>query len=138
MENMVAWAVEQSGMTADEVAERMGATKHSMKNWLGGAPMRQDTLRKFCEVTGASADVVLGLKAPDTEEETTLFIGNVNIEEDPGKLVKILRRDAREIEKYRGPDAHKFFHLKRHEEVAASWIEKYIIKNYRMEARHET
>ena len=122
MKNMVAWAVEQSGMTADEVAERMGATKHSMKNWLGGAPMRQDTLRKFCEVTGASADVVLGLKEPEEE----------------GKLVKILRRDAREIEKYRGPEAHWFFHLKRHEEVAASWIEKYIIKNCRMEARHET
>lgn len=138
MENMVAWAVEQSGMTADEVAEQMGATKYSMKNWLSGAPMRQDTLRRFCQVTGVSADVVLGLKAPDTEEETTLFIGNVNIEEDPVKMVRILRRDAREIEGYKGPNAHFFFHLKRHEEVAASWIEKHVVKKCGREERHGT
>ena len=135
MKNMVAWAVEQSGMTADEVAERMGATKHSMKNWLGGAPMRQDTLRKFCEVTGASADVVLGLKEPE-EEGKLFFVGNVNIEEDPVKMVRILRRDVREIESYKGPNAHFFFHLKRHEEVAASWIEKHVVKKCGREERH--
>lgn len=137
MKNMVAWAVEQSGMTADEVAERMGATKYSMKNWLGGAPMRQDTLRKFCEVTGASADVVLGLKEPE-EEGKLFFAGNVNIEEDPVKMVRILRRDAREIEGYKGPNAHFFFHLKRHEEVAASWIEKHVVKKCGREERHGT
>ena len=135
MKNMVAWAVEQSGMTADEVAERMGATKYSMKNWLGGAPMRQDTLRKFCEVTGASADVVLGLKEPE-EEGKFFFVGNVNIEEDPVKLVRILRRDVREIESYKGPNAHFFLHLKRHEEVAASWIEKHVVKKCGREERH--
>lgn len=137
MKNMVAWAVEQSGMTADEVAERMGATKYSMKNWLGGAPMRQDTLRKFCEVTGASADVVLGLKEPE-EEGKLFFVGNVNIEEDHVKMVRILRRDAREIEGYKGPNAHFFFHLKRHEEVAASWIEKHVVKKCGREERHGT
>lgn len=128
MEYTVEQAVNDSGLTLDEVAERMGTTKQIVRNWMKGNPMRMDTLRKFCRVTGASADVLLGLKEPESPEEAdTVFKGNVNIDEDPEKMVKVLRRDAKELSSYRGPNAHMFFHIQRHELQAAEWIEEYVI-----------
>lgn len=118
-------AIEACGMTVDEMAERMGVAKQQMRKWAAGNPMRLDSLIKFCTLTGASADVLLGLKEPEKERDR--IIGNVNIDEDPEKLVRILRRDVKELSRYRGPDAHMFFHIRRHEEVAADWIEEYIL-----------
>ena len=133
-------AMEEAGLTQEETAKRMKVPRASVQGCLAGLGMRAETLRKFCMATGTSADFILGLDMEEPEKEhgsrtkvdteqagQPLLLGNVNIDEDPEKLVSVLRRDAKEIENYKGPDACMFWKIRRHAMVAADWIERHIL-----------
>lgn len=126
-------AMEQAGLSVDELSKRMGS--QNVRNWLKGTSMRIDTLAKFCQVLGCSADFLLGL--PDPEHEPTRapvpvkvpevrFSGNANLG-DPDQLVRRLRRDAREIRESTDKNACRIWQAARHCEAAEDWIEEYVI-----------
>lgn len=52
---------EQSGMTKAEISRRMGIDRKTLYNTCGSKSMNSGYLAKFCGVTGASADYLLGL-----------------------------------------------------------------------------
>ena len=132
-------AMEQAGLSVDELSKRMGSQKQNVRNWLKGTSMRIDTLTKFCQALGCSADFLLGL--PDPEHEPTRapaqeaapvkvpeerFSGNANLG-DPDQLVRRLRRDAKEIRESMDRNACHIWQAARHCEAAADWIEEYVI-----------
>lgn len=57
----------KSGLSKTEIARRIGCNRKAlMQNQMNGAMMNSGYLAKFCAVTGASADYLLGLKKEAT------------------------------------------------------------------------
>ena len=55
-------ACSRSGMTKAEIARRMGKDRHALCDTHHANGMTTSTLLRFCRVTGASADWLLGLE----------------------------------------------------------------------------
>ncbi len=58
-------ACHNAGLTKAEAARRMGKDRHALCNTHHSDGMSTSTLLRFCRVTGASADWLLGLKEGD-------------------------------------------------------------------------
>ena len=59
-------AIEESGLSALEIAKRMGVSRKTVQPGTRACGMHSSNLARFCSVTGVSADWLLGLRRDKT------------------------------------------------------------------------